>query len=63
MKKLVILATKYNQTPEAQEVFNQRGWKSTQDRSTHSDRTRSVERNKHSTPLLDLDWHWWEYDE
>ena len=62
MKKLVIIATKFNQTPEAEEVFNQRKWGATQDNSSHSGKRRLIEKDRHSTPLIGLDWEWSEYE-
>jgi len=63
LRKLVIVATKYNQTPEAQEVFNQRNWHPIQDQSTFSGRRRLIEEDGLSTPLIGLRWRWEEYDE
>lgn len=61
MRKLVIVATKYANTPEALEVFEQRNWRPIQDRSTVPKTKKLVSKRKHSTPFIDLEWEEWEY--
>lgn len=63
MRKLVIVATKYSRTKEAQEVFDQRGWRPIRDESTIPRIKRTVTKDKHSTPLIDLVWEEIEYGE
>ncbi|MEM3368484.1 MAG: hypothetical protein QXP88_00095 [Thermoproteota archaeon] len=59
---MVIVATKYNNTAEAEEVFNQRNSVPVQGRSTVQEVKKLIERKKHSTPLINLDWEWVEYE-
>jgi len=61
MRRLVIVATKYSNTPNAWEVFNQRGWQPIRDESIIPSIKKLVDRKKHSTPLIDLEWEEWEY--
>jgi hypothetical protein len=63
MKRLVILATKFSNTPEAEEVFEQRKWRPVRDESTIPKSHRIVNKGKHSTPLIDLEWEEIEYGE
>ena len=61
MRRLIILATKYSNTPEALEIFDQRGWQPIRDLSTIPSKKKLVDKKRHSTPLLDLEWEEWEY--
>ena len=54
MKKLVILATKYARTPEADRVFEKRGWIKVYDRSKASGKRRVVRKDEELTDLIDL---------
>ncbi len=62
MRKLVIVATEYNNTPEAQQVFDQRNWRPTKDLSTHSDKRKLIEKDRLTTALIGLGWEWVEYE-
>jgi hypothetical protein len=61
MPKLVIKATKFANTPEAREVFDQRGWKPIDDQSTVPANKRLVTKDRLSTPLIDVEMEEWEY--
>lgn len=61
MKRLIILATRYSNTSEAQEIFQRRDWKLMRDDSTIPKIKRVVDKGKHSTTLIDLDWEEIEY--
>lgn len=63
MKKLVIVATKYSNTPEAMEIFEQRKWRSLRDKTVIPKIKRIVSKDKHSTSLIDLAWEETEYAE
>jgi hypothetical protein len=63
MKRLVIVATKYSNTPEAIEVFQRINWRLMRDESTIPKTKRIVRKRKHSTPLIDLEWEEIEYGE
>ncbi len=54
MKRLVILATKYEKNKEADELFNKRGWKRVWDNSKPLGKPRLVRKDKFSTSLIDL---------
>ena len=54
MKKLVILATKYARTPDADRVFEKRGWIKVYDRSEASGKRRVVRKDEKLTDLIDL---------
>ena len=61
MRRLVIVATKYSNTKEAQEVFERRNWMPMRDESTIPKIKRIVDKGKHSTPLIGLEWEEIEY--
>jgi hypothetical protein len=63
MKKLVIVATRYANTKEALEVFEQINWRPIRDESTIPKIQKVVNKEEHSTPLIDLDWEEIEYGE
>lgn len=62
MPRIVIKATRFARTPEADEVFEQRGWKSVFDQSTIPSKRKIVDRGRHGTPLIDLGWEEIDYD-
>lgn len=62
MPKIVIKATRYSRTPEANEIFEQRGWKPVFDQSTIPSKRRIVDIGSHNTSLIDLGWEELEYD-
>jgi len=64
MKKrtLVIVATKFNRTQEAQKVFNDRNWGPVIDESIISEIKKLVNKGKHSSPLMELLWEEWVYE-
>jgi ubiquinone biosynthesis protein Coq4 len=63
MRKLVIVATKYSNTKDAMEVFERRNWRPMRDESTIPKIKRVVNKGKHSTPLINLEWEETEYGE
>lgn len=63
MRRLVIIATRYSNTKDATEVFEQRNWRPIRDESITSKIKRTVSKGKHSTPLIDLEWEEIEYGE
>ena len=63
MRKLIIVATKYSDTKEAMEVFEQINWRPIRDESTIPKIKKIVEKKNHSTPLIDLEWEEIEYGE
>jgi len=54
MKKLVILATKYSRTEEADRVFEKRGWIKIHDRSVVPKSRRVVRKDEYLTDLVQL---------
>jgi len=60
-RRFVILATKYSGTPEANEVFAQRGWIRVFDESKPLPGVKLVRKDKHSTSLIDLILEEYEY--
>jgi len=61
MKKLAIIATEFNETPEAWEVLNKRGWTRVIDTSTISGNKKLVNKSRHTTPLINVEFEEWEY--
>ena len=61
-KTLIILATKYSRTPEAEEIFDRRGWTKVFDESKTFPKKKKVNERRHSTPLIDLEIEEWEYE-
>ena len=62
MPKLSIKATKFARTPEADEIFDQVGWKPVFDQTIIPEKRKVVNRGKHNTPLLGLEWEEFQYD-
>lgn len=62
MKRLVIVATRYKDDPEARKIFEERDWRPARDESTISSKKKRIERKSHRTPLIDLTWEEWEYE-
>jgi hypothetical protein len=62
MPKIVIKATRYSRTPEADEIFEQRGWRPVFDQSIIPSKRRIVDKGSRNTPLIDLNWEELEYD-
>ncbi len=61
MKKLAIIATDFNGTPEGWEVLNKRGWTRVVDTSTIPGNKRLVKKSEHRTPLIEVELEEWEY--
>ncbi len=61
MKKLAIIATVFNDTPEAWEVLHKRNWTRVVDTSTIPGNKKLVNKNRHRTPLIDVEIEEWEY--
>jgi hypothetical protein len=61
-KILVIVATKFNNTPEADKVFRDRNWGPVKDNSTTPKNKKLVNNGKHSTSLIELLWEEWVYE-
>ena len=62
MPKIVIKATRYSRTPEADEIFDQVGWKSVFDQTTIPNKRKTVDKGRHGTSLFDLSWEEINYD-
>ena len=62
MPRIVIKATRYSRTPEADEIFEQRGWKLVFDQSIIPSKKRIVDRGNRNTSLINLGWEELEYD-
>jgi len=60
-RRLVILATQYSGTPEANEIFSQRGWVRVFDESKPLPGKKLIRKDKHSTSLIDLILEEYEY--
>jgi hypothetical protein len=54
MRELVILATKYKKSREAEKVFDQRGWVPVDDRSKPLPGKKVIRKQKFSTALIDV---------
>ncbi len=61
MPDLRVKVTKFANTPEAWEVFHQRGWERIIDQSKIPEKRKLVNKERHSTSLMDLDIEEWEY--
>lgn len=61
MARIVIKAKKFARTPEADEVFEQRGWAPIYDQTAIPKKRKHVDGGKHSTPLIDVAWEEYEY--
>jgi hypothetical protein len=53
--KLVILATKFNDTPEADRIFERRGWKKVIDETEISPRSQVLRKKKLETRRITVD--------
>jgi len=53
-KKLLILATKYSNNKDADEIFEKRGWTKVTDRTTTLPVSKVIRRAKKETSLFDL---------
>jgi len=53
-KRLSILATKFRRTPEADKVFDQRGWRTVYDETVIPKVKEVIRRERKETPLIDL---------
>jgi hypothetical protein len=53
-KKLLILATEYSRTKDADEIFEKRGWIKVTDRTKTLPISRVVRRSRKETSLFDL---------
>lgn len=61
MRRLVIVATKFSRSPEADTVLKQRKWLPIEDKSTYSEHRKLIDRGSKSTPLIGIEWEWIEY--
>jgi|GEM_PF-2982472 hypothetical protein len=55
MRRLVILATKYNDTAEADKIFSQRGWRRVRDDTVVPSVKEVVRKSRKETGLIDLE--------
>lgn len=62
MKRLVIVATRFNNNEEGRKIFEERNWRPARDQSTIPAKKKLVGKKSHSTPLIDLTWEEWEYE-
>lgn len=62
MPKLSIKATRFARTPEADEIFDQVGWKPISDQTIIPDKRKVVSKGRHNTKLIGLEWEEFEYD-
>ena len=53
-RKLLILATGYSDTPDSNEVFQQRNWTKVDDQSKPLPGVKTSQKRTHSTSLIDL---------
>lgn len=62
MPRIVIKATKFSRTPEANEVFDSRGWKPVFDQTTIPKKKKTVSTDRYGTPIVELNWEELEYE-
>lgn len=62
MPKIVIKATKFSKTPEANEVFDSRGWKTVFDQTIIPKKKKIVSTYRYGTPIIELNWEEMEYE-
>jgi len=62
MPKISIKATKFSRTPEADEIFDQVDWKQIYDRTIIPDRRKVVNKGRHNSSLIGVEWEEITYD-
>ncbi|MGH9921371.1 MAG: hypothetical protein ACRD38_01320 [Nitrososphaerales archaeon] len=62
MKKLAIILEGFNNTPESWELLGQRGYVKISDNTIGSNNKRLVNKHKHTTPLINVEFEEYEYE-
>ncbi len=62
MPRIVIKATKFSRSKEADEVFESRGWKIVYDQTVIPKKRKLVNSDKYDTPLINLISEEYEYE-
>ena len=62
MPRISIKATRFTRTPEADDIFDQVGWKPISDQTIIPDKRKIVNRGRQNTPKIGLEWEELEYD-